>query len=430
MQLKRRIDYTIIVFTLFFILSLLNQVFHLIFLGEIAGIISVIYILKCIIINKKIYFFEIKMLSIMFFIMTIGIYGNILFQVDRSIKVILVDIFSFFKVYICFLATDNYMKKISNYKKLCILKNLYNFSRIFIMIASILYIINLYYDLGLSFDIRYGIPAYKFIYNSSGWLNQYWIGIVLIISMRKIVNKSREDTGYIFCIMMLIIWLSTLRSRAFVMIFFYIFLHIYFKYFISIKLFEKIKENIFEIKKIVIFIFISIILGYNQIVKYYFNNESLKGRNLLLKNSLLIMKEYFPLGAGFGTYGTESAKIEYSPLYYKYMMNLHPALNEKRGTELTDCYWPAVLGETGIIGFILMGILIYILFKYWIKSSKNLVTLKVIILYIIYLVISSSATGIFFSDLTATYMMLIALFINIKIKNNFMEEVNGNNSVI
>lgn len=400
----------LILIPIFFCICLFNQLFNINFLGEITVFLSIIYLIYYVIKIKKVPVYIYKITFFIFLIIIIGIFGNSISKINRSFFMISMDIFSFFKIYVCFFAGDLYFKNIENRLKIKILKILNNISKCIVSIAFIFYIVNFFYDMNLSFDIRYGIPAYRFFYNSSGWLNQYWIGIVMLISIGKLVEKKRKKR---YTLMVILIWLSTLRSRAFVMVFFYILLEIYFALVAKNQLFDKFKRNFFNLKKFFVFTCFSILLGYNQIIKYFFNSKFIKGRAVLLRNSIFISKEYFPLGAGFGTFGTETAKRYYSPLYYYYNMNLHPALNEKRGTELTDCYWPAILAETGIMGVFFIGIIICTLFKYWIKKSNNLTVLKVIILYIIYLIISSSATGIFFSDLTAIYILIIAFIINI-----------------
>lgn len=62
--------------------------------------------------------------------------------------------------------------------------------------------------------------------------------------------------------------------------------------------------------------------------------------------------ENFPLGEGFGRFGTGAARADYSPVYldlgYPYVWGLGP--NADDGKFLTDTFWPGVVGEAGLLG--------------------------------------------------------------------------------
>lgn len=89
-------------------------------------------------------------------------------------------------------------------------------------------------------------------------------------------------------------------------------------------------------------------------------------------NSLAILKEYFPLGVGFGKFGSYYAGVYYSEYYYYYGMNLIYGLQPDLLIFPTDTYWPSIIGETGGIGTV---ILIYCLYNIVKEIIKNF-TLK------------------------------------------------------
>ena len=83
----------------------------------------------------------------------------------------------------------------------------------------------------------------------------------------------------------------------------------------------------------------------------------------LYKTSALVGRDYFPLGAGLGRYGSWLSREHYSPLYAEYGLNdvrgLAPARPAGDGLRArvaapsaTDTFWPAILGEMGVIGLI------------------------------------------------------------------------------
>jgi hypothetical protein len=83
----------------------------------------------------------------------------------------------------------------------------------------------------------------------------------------------------------------------------------------------------------------------------------------LYNTSVLVGRDYFPLGAGLGRYGSWLSREHYSPLYKKYGLSdirglapARPAEGARRARvaapSATDTFWPAILGEMGVIGLV------------------------------------------------------------------------------
>jgi len=73
-------------------------------------------------------------------------------------------------------------------------------------------------------------------------------------------------------------------------------------------------------------------------------------RNAMLRTSVQIGFDYFPLGAGFGRFGGWIAALFYSPLYHQYGLSSVYGLSEAKPSFLQDAFWPHVIGELGFIG--------------------------------------------------------------------------------
>lgn len=86
--------------------------------------------------------------------------------------------------------------------------------------------------------------------------------------------------------------------------------------------------------------------------KAYLSVYSGEARTQLVLGSVRVARDYFPLGAGFGRYGSRTAAESYSPEYIRLgfpdLYGLGPG--PQSGQFLTDTSWPAVLGETGVLG--------------------------------------------------------------------------------
>ncbi|WP_086315659.1 hypothetical protein A5821_003163 [Enterococcus sp. 7F3_DIV0205] len=112
--------------------------------------------------------------------------------------------------------------------------------------------------------------------------------------------------------------------------------------------------------------------------KYIFNvglygvSVETSARSALLSNSIQIVRDYFPLGVGFSKYGSWFARVNYSEYYYKYGMSSIYGLTPSDPKFATDTYWPAILGETGIMGTVIyIGILLLITKKLIQKFNQN-----------------------------------------------------------
>ncbi|ROZ62215.1 hypothetical protein EDL96_11040 [Kocuria soli] len=70
----------------------------------------------------------------------------------------------------------------------------------------------------------------------------------------------------------------------------------------------------------------------------------------------------FPLGVGFGRFGSFTAGEQYSPLYedfgYQWIYGMGPG---ERGGFLSDTFWPAPLAETGILGAVCYAAALFLL---------------------------------------------------------------------
>lgn len=74
-------------------------------------------------------------------------------------------------------------------------------------------------------------------------------------------------------------------------------------------------------------------------------------RGALYAKAPTVAADYFPLGAGWGTYGSSATRdIYYSPLYVEYGISNIWGGSRREGMFLTDLFWPKILGELGVIG--------------------------------------------------------------------------------
>lgn len=100
--------------------------------------------------------------------------------------------------------------------------------------------------------------------------------------------------------------------------------------------------------------------------------KSVAQRTALYVASVAIARDHFPLGGGFGRFGSYISRAEYSPLYERYGLTRIYGLSEVSPMALNDTFWPSVLGETGVIGFTGFAVFIGAIFaRLWKASARD-----------------------------------------------------------
>lgn len=104
------------------------------------------------------------------------------------------------------------------------------------------------------------------------------------------------------------------------------------------------------------------VLAWDKIYYYYVQGYGRYAKSIMTSTSLQIAKDYFPIGTGFGTFGSTYAREVYSPVYFLYGIADNPELGIESRQYLTDLFWPILFGETGVLGTIFYCGLILLLF--------------------------------------------------------------------
>lgn len=95
--------------------------------------------------------------------------------------------------------------------------------------------------------------------------------------------------------------------------------------------------------------------AFDEIYQSYFVNGATQPRTALTIGAVTLANQYWPLGAGFGRWGSRTAATDYSPEYYALGIDKIWGLEPPPGMGdfLSDTSWPAVIGEAGWLGAIL-----------------------------------------------------------------------------
>lgn len=111
---------------------------------------------------------------------------------------------------------------------------------------------------------------------------------------------------------------------------------------------------------LIVFVWDQLVFTYRQ----YFTVElGMSARMAMTQTSVQIAKDFFPLGVGFGKFGSSVSRTYYSEYYYLYKLNFVSGLTPDHASAMLDVYWPSILGETGFIGLLVYVIVFIVVIK-------------------------------------------------------------------
>ena len=231
--------------------------------------------------------------------------------------------------------------------------------------------------------------------------------------MLYILLSDYTKKDWIIATLILAPGLLSIRAKFFAEFVIWLFLVFFLK--------KRLKFNISFIIIGCILCYIIFRINYDKIMMYTVNGiDEGAARTYMYLTSIKVFEDYFPLGPGFGTFGTDSAAKFYSPLNYHYGLNSIYGLNPDDdiiGTSYySDTFYP-ILAQFGIVGVILF---VAFLKKRWdnINSLVHFELYKISIFLFLFLIIQCIA-GNYFTNADSLPVMLILGFL-LSQKNNEM----------
>lgn len=346
----------------------------------------------------------------------IGLIPNIIYGYQTP-KYVIMDILLLFKFFLSFglsflLFDINFFE---GDKRLGIKKHL----RFIIIILFVATVINYIFSVWPNSNLRFGIMPNQVFFGHPTKLSAV---LFFILSLYNICNKGKTDKYYYLIYVMIF---STLRTKSLCALFCAIVLLFYVK-----------KQNKkIDIKKLILIGMIICLLGFNTF-KYYFFSEGF-ARSEMMFASFKIADDYFPLGTGFGTFGSWPSGLSYSKVYYLYGLDHVWGMSPDNFSAIADSFWPTILGQFGYLGTIIYLLILIVIFsdiqKEYTEKNKYVYVSKLIAF--IYLLISSTSESAFLNPLAVPLGIVIGINVkrnnsNINQKDNLMERNSNNNESI
>lgn len=224
-------------------------------------------------------------------------------------------------------------------------KRLRTVTHVTVTVIFVCGVLSLFVDLGMGDQIRYGLRSYQFLYTHYTFL----VYAEVLMTAVLCTGRARKEGWYIA--MAVGTMLLTLRTKA--VIFCLVFL--------LFLILEKYGHRI-KIRYYVLAAAAGTAAAWGKIAEYLSWGFTYNMRNGLWMAGLKLAEAYFPLGSGFGSFGS-NLSYEYSPQIY-YDLGLGSFQGFEHGTPvLSDVFWPYIYGEFGVLGLLLFLFMMILLFK-------------------------------------------------------------------
>lgn len=376
------------------------------YIDEVCILLLILMVIKSLFIRhrKKVLIkSEKKAIVLMIIFLIIGLLGNFIYKIQYNNIAIFKDIIAISKFMICYISALILSRNIN---KEYLLNKIQKRTVIYINIITICALMNIVMDIGMGADIRYGVRSFSFLFTHPTYLVS---SVVIMLSVLIAANKNKV-INKIAIFESIIILVLTFRNKAFMIIFAYIALKLYIKYYKKVK-----------VRDIIPIIIVGLLITYNKITEY-FSWGLTAARPALYIVGLELVKKYFPLGSGLGTFASSISGEYYSPLYYEYGISNVWGLTPEKYNYMADTFWPYIYGQYGVSGFIIFIFIIILIIKSLIYRYSDKNSLLAVMIIIVYILIASTAESIF-TDVTGTFsFIVIATYLG---KNNVMFKENS-----
>ncbi len=156
---------------------------------------------------------------------------------------------------------------------------------------------------------------------------------------------------------------------------------------------------------------IAVLLARKEIQSYYIVNSQ-ASRSLLTITSFKMAKDMFPFGSGLATFGSAFSLDPYSTIYKIYGLSEVWGISPDTGQDISDTFWPMILGQFGVIALIVYLFFIYCIFKQIqeIRKNNKYFYLACWCLFT-YLIIASTSESAFVNGYAVFWAVFLSLFL-------------------
>lgn len=398
------------IFVIIFMLLLFNDVIEY-YLGgfslidEIYSIIGIGILCICLVMKKitfKISKYEAGIILMSFIILVIGFLGNYFSGYQNNIHAIEASLTTIKFICAYFVTKSLFGKFNLDDYKIQINRLL---RRLTILLLTVGMIVN-FFNPNRFYDSFYNKFSLIMFFSHATYLNAYCVSLVSLLTY----YLSSYKKNYIYICMLLSVMIFTFKAKALMFVGIYLLFMLYylFKY--------KSKKYWFLGRSILIFSSVPVLLLVSKFfydkVFYFTVTYGDTARNVLTKMSIVISKSLFPIGLGFGTFGSAISGKYYSYAYYDFGMSKVYGLYPEDPKYVSDTFWPMILGELGFIGFFSVILIIILIILEIIKNKNKSKYWFSAFIPLIYLLISSLAESSFVNPMAICLIFILVIINN------------------
>lgn len=318
-----------------------------------------------------------------------GLLGNILFQF-QVLEAVLIDIFTNFKFFFAICA--GYHLTVDADSQI-LGKTVNKNTRIISLFLFVIFLADRIFNIYPG-EIRYGIKsAQLFFFHPT-----YFAGAMGFLLILLTVFFEKKNTPYIVIVALMMAF--SMRSKAiasaaaYMLIFFYV-----------IQMRQKFKKWYLVVCGI-----LCIIIGWPLIQFYYVTLAGRSTRSVMMQVSFKIMKDYFPIGTGFGTFASAAANEYFSKVYELYNLEHLLRFDISWRYFLSDTFWPIIFAQTGVTGLLVFVYVLYMLMKRCFTIRSVSPTMFVGAIYVfVYLLISSTSEPAFHNSVAIPMAFILGI---------------------
>lgn len=380
--------------------------------GALLGVYEILIVQKCRPTKEQLW----VGIPLIAFVLT-GLLGNLMYQY-QPLKAVIIDLYTNLKFFFA-IGTGYYFFQTIQWESLK--RVTLQSARIIVVIVFSLFLIDRFVDLYPA-QVRYGIKSVVLFYQHPTYL----AGAVAFLLVLLTVFYEKQNLAFIAASLVLMAF--TLRSKSIACTVAYIALYFFFLVF-------KLRVKLWHIAGLGV---ACVIIAWPQIYYYFIQMQGHSPRSIFLITSFIIMREYFPIGTGFGTFGSAEAAKNYSPVYLKYgfndiyeVRNIYDVENSLRLIQenawhaakyqedpqylyrqsfLSDHFWPIIFGQTGILGTVLYLTSLGVIIRRVFQTDKFDIYAYVGLLFsCVYLLICSTAEPAFHNAVAIPLAVVMGL---------------------
>ena len=332
--------------------------------------------------------------------MAVGLLGNLLYRY-QPLSTVLVDLFTNFKFFFAiaagyFLFGDMQWDRLSEQGR--------KHARIIALLLFCIFLLDRVFNFWPA-QVRYGIKSARLFFFHPTYLAGAMVFLVVLLT-------AFYEKKNLPCIAMAVLMMAfTLRSKAIASAAAFMMLFVF-------AIVMKRKINLYHLAALGGACFV---IGLPFIWFYYFSVGLKSVRAWLTVCSVWIMRDYFPIGTGFGTFASAAAAERLSPVYYLYNMEQYVGAAANWQNYLCDTFWPIIFGQTGAIGTCAFLIALCCIGRRTLLLHKKSSYVYVSALFaLIYLLIGSTSEPSFHNSVAVPLALMCGIFF--RVENNKSNE--------